>query len=485
MTKNGGDINGGDINGGDINGGGINGAGGTTIQDWGITAEAAPIEKDAILLDVYRVGSDPIQGGMGRVWRVRHTGWGVDLAMKQPKAELFQNERQKANFVHECEAWINLGLHPHIVSCYYVRGIGGIPSIFSEWMDGGSLKNWIQGGRLYEGDARDVSLRVLDIAIQFARGLHYAHGQGLIHQDVKPDNLLLTLEGDAKVADFGIARARAALASTDAGAPGDATIVSASGAYTPAYCSMEQLNGEELTRRTDIYSWAVTVLEMYLGDHLWMSGAMVGHACEEYFGMDMMASMPEAMRGLLRRCLEEDPDDRPHDFAEIDAALLPIYRDAAGAAYPRESGNAAADTADSLNNKALSMLDIGKPADAVECWKTALESHPGHAQCLYNQALYLWRKGSVSDLEAFRMIPVDSGFESLFFTAMLHLERGDHKEARLLLERAKAGFGEGEGEGFRDSEREAEGAMLSRGFEGLARVEAETVEPIAAEIGLS
>ncbi|MDD3337085.1 MAG: protein kinase, partial [Eubacteriales bacterium] len=155
---------------------------------------APVIEKGVSLLNTYRIESNAIEGGMGAVWRVHHTGWNVDLAMKRPKASLFQSEKQKENFVkenfvHECESWINLGLHPHIVSCYYVREIGNVPSIFSEWMDGGSLKDAIKDGRLYEGNAAE---RILDIAIQFARGLHYAHEQGLIHQDVKPDNLLLT-----------------------------------------------------------------------------------------------------------------------------------------------------------------------------------------------------------------------------------------------------------------------------------------------------
>ncbi|MDR0750484.1 MAG: hypothetical protein LBF62_13075 [Tannerellaceae bacterium] len=95
-------------------------------------AEDIPIEKGATLLHLYKVESDPIVGGMGRVFRVRHTGWNTDLAMKQPKKELFRNEAEKQAFIHECDAWINLGLHPHIVSCYYVRETGGIPSIFSE-----------------------------------------------------------------------------------------------------------------------------------------------------------------------------------------------------------------------------------------------------------------------------------------------------------------------------------------------------------------
>ena len=160
--------------------------------------ENAAIQKGETILDTYTVESEAIEGGMGSVWRVHHKGWNVDLAMKRPQPKLFADEKDKANFIRECEAWINLGLHPNIVSCYYVREISGTPSIFSEWMDGGSLESAIQKGTLYEGTEAAQTERLLDIAIQFARGLHYAHEAGLIHQDVKPDNVLLTNEGEAR-----------------------------------------------------------------------------------------------------------------------------------------------------------------------------------------------------------------------------------------------------------------------------------------------
>ncbi|WP_156972067.1 protein kinase domain-containing protein, partial [Syntrophaceticus schinkii] len=116
--------------------------------------KAVIIAKGRTLLDTYRVESDAIEGGMGSVWRVHHTGWNVDLAMKQPQAKAFQTKKQKEKFINECDAWINLGLHPHIVSCYYVREIGGVPTIFSEWMDGGSLADVIRNGSLYRGTGR-------------------------------------------------------------------------------------------------------------------------------------------------------------------------------------------------------------------------------------------------------------------------------------------------------------------------------------------
>ena len=160
------------------------------------------IIKTDVILETYRVESDAIHGGMGSVWRVFHTGWNVDLAMKRPQPRFFAegSDRRKEEFIAECEHWIDLGLHPNIVSCYYVREIGGVPTIFSEWMDGGSLKDAIQNGSLYRGMKSGsillsgsvpedvVQARLLDIAIQAARGLRYSHEKGLIHQDVKPGN---------------------------------------------------------------------------------------------------------------------------------------------------------------------------------------------------------------------------------------------------------------------------------------------------------
>ena len=121
---------------------------------------------------------------------------------------------------------------------------------------GGSLKDWIpedenQTGKLYEGGPQASLERILDISIQFARGLHYIHEHldesgkplVLIHQDVKPANLLLTPEGVAKVSDFGLARAR-----QNSGGTLEAT----AGPHTREYCSKEQLYMQTLTRRTDI-----------------------------------------------------------------------------------------------------------------------------------------------------------------------------------------------------------------------------------------
>ena len=277
------------------------------------------------------------EGGMGRVYRVRHIGWGRDLAVKCPRGDAFTSEDQKANFTRECESWMELGLHPHIASCFYVKNLGGIPRIFAEYVGAGSLKDWIEHGKLYEGgDGKQVLGRMLDIAIQSAWGLHYAHEKGIIHQDVKPHNVMLTSAGTAKVVDFGLARAKAAAGLTLSVDIGQSIMVTHAGGYTPAYCSPEQISGEKLTRRTDTWSWGLSVLEMFTGPATWESGlgaAVVLKAFLEHneedddLGYDI-PPMPSGVADLLAKCFQTDEADRPHTMIECAEALASAYREA-------------------------------------------------------------------------------------------------------------------------------------------------------------
>ncbi|MFZ4589351.1 MAG: protein kinase domain-containing protein, partial [Ignavibacteria bacterium] len=138
-----------------------------------------------VIADIYEVTGILGEGGMGIVYKVHHKEWDLDLAVKSIRPEILNNTGLE-NFIKEAETWVNLGLHPNTVSCYYVRKLGEVPRIFSEYVDGGSLKEWIQNGKLYNDTKKEALERILDIAIQSAWGLQYAHEQGLIHQDVKP-----------------------------------------------------------------------------------------------------------------------------------------------------------------------------------------------------------------------------------------------------------------------------------------------------------
>ena len=352
------------------------------------------------ILDTYKVTSDAIRGGMGSVWRVHHKGWGIDLAMKRPQPKFFAeaSKRRKEEFVSECENWIDLGLHADIVSCYYVREIGGVPSIFSEWMDGGSLRDRIRDGSLYEGEPEQVQRRILDLAIQAARGLCYSHEKGLIHQDMKPGNLLLSSGWDAKVADFGLAKARSQ--------------ISGPSGYTREYCPKEQAQGETPAPWMDVYAWALTVLEMYTGERLWNTGEEAKYRAAEFMN-SCKVPMPPEMRSLLTRCIgaEESAGAKKRsggvgffgrilgrkekitipDFAQILSELEEIYKKTTGNAYSRLVPDSVADTADSLNNKALSFLDLHQEEKAESLWEEALAMNPAHAASNYNLDLHLLR----------------------------------------------------------------------------------------------
>ncbi|TDD66481.1 serine/threonine protein kinase, partial [Actinomadura darangshiensis] len=222
-----------------------------------------------VVLDLYEVLDVVASGGMGLVYRVRHRGWDTDLAMKVPRPELVGSEQGLRGFEAEAETWVGLGLHPHTVSCAYVRRLGPLPGVFAEWVAGGSLADAIEDRRLHDPDPGRAVGRIIDVAIQFAWGLDHAHRSGLVHQDVKPANVMLTRDGTVKVTDFGLAKARVRAGEDGVPRPDADPLVSFAG-LTPAYCSPEQARAAAggrtpITRATDVWSWALSVLSMFTG----------------------------------------------------------------------------------------------------------------------------------------------------------------------------------------------------------------------------
>jgi WD40 repeat protein/serine/threonine protein kinase len=397
-----------------------------------------------VILDLYEVKDIHKGGGMGLVYRVRHRGWNIDLAVKSPRADYFQTEEQKKNFVRECETWINLGLYPHTVSCYYVRMLGGIPRVFAEYVEGGSLSDWIKTRKLYEGGPDKALERILDIAIQFAWGLHYAHEQGLIHQDVKPANVMMTPDGTAKVTDFGLAKARGLAGESARALPGRNVLVS-SGGMTPAYCSPEQARGKPLSRKTDIWSWGLSVLEMFTGEVTWMAGQAAAEVLESYIETgaedEAIPKMPEATVELLRRCFQRDPEDRPEDMKDIITKLMQSYQGATGEEYARPEPKAADLLADGLNNRAISLLDLGRQDEAEKLFERALQSDPHQLEATFNRGLLLWRSGRMTDdvlakqLEEVRTTH-EGDWRVGYHLGLVHMERGDGESAVTILEGA-------------------------------------------------
>ena len=386
-------------------------------------------------------------GGFGKVYKVRHKTWKADLAVKAPQAHAFAGEAQKKNFIRECEAWISLGVHPNIASCYYVRELGGVPRIFAEYVTGGSLKDWIRGGRLYEGGAENSLRRILDISIQFAWGLNHAHERDMIHGDVKPQNVMMTPDGEVKVVDFGLSRAKMEKGMREGGA--QETVMTAAGGFTPAYCSPEQMSGRSLTRRMDLWSFGVSLMEMFAGEATWQSGVIAPYVLESLFeqGAKPKIVMPDGVRQLLKKCFAKDEAERPRIMLDAAKTLIAIYEEVCGEAYPRKRQESASSSADTLNNRALSHLDLGDQKKAEQFWDKAIEIDPHNVASIYNKGLLLWRSGRITDAELVSQLKSAGesnghSWTGEYLLGMVHAERGDAGQAARCIAVAMERFGD-------------------------------------------
>ncbi|MDO5307963.1 MAG: protein kinase [Planctomycetia bacterium] len=389
------------------------------------------------------------EGGVGYVQRVRRRDWNIDLVVKSPKPGVAESERGKQNFERECQTWIELGLHPNIVSCYFVRRIDGIPRLFAEFAPDGTLQDWILSKRLYEGTEEEILARIIDVSIQFAWGLEHAHRQGLVHLDVKPGNVM-TSGATIKVTDFGLSKTTQDSEDRDYGSTNHCD------GMTPAYCSPEQYeafqyyqeqrkagrrgaecySSIQITKKTDIWSWAISVLAMFHGRSPCKLG---GQTAAEVFEVFLQTprpegrpAIPEAMTELLRHCFQKDPLARPESMQAVADRLVRIYEEQFGTKYPRRQQKDSSSSAESLSNRAISLLDLNKQADAEALLQRAASLAPSSAQIVYNHTLLQWRSGHITDVEATRRIERlthrrDTDGNAHFVSGLLQMERGNIK----------------------------------------------------------
>ena len=154
-------------------------------------------EEPTLLFDgTYEVVDVLGESHLGTTVRVHHRGWGIDLAAAMPSPALLSWPTANEDVMKGVEHWVRLGFHPHIVCCFYVRPLENIPMIFRELVEGGSLADWIEDGRLYEGEGNAPLVRILDIATQIALAAGHAHKMGVVHQDIRPATVLMTPKGE-------------------------------------------------------------------------------------------------------------------------------------------------------------------------------------------------------------------------------------------------------------------------------------------------
>lgn len=375
---------------------------------------------------------------MGAVYQVHRRGWNRDLALKVPQVGGAASESLTVAFEHECHTWASLPAHPHVAACHFVQRFEGLPLIFLEYVAGGSVQDWIATRRLYAGVPAEALYRVLAIAHESAAGLAHAHGNGLVHQDVKPANLLLTDDGQAKVTDFGLARAASRSA-----AGGKAAFAG----MTPAYCSPEQGARESLTPATDVWSWAVTVLEMFTGEIRWRMGQAAPAVLEEGEGTSSCAlAMPGGIRRLLGRCFAPDPAARPtmdEIVGELQSTLRAMEMQQGVPPRPRPASPQYMKVVDA-NNRGVALAELGQWRQAAALLESAVSESSNAVEPWFNLCL-LKARGYYDSLadETFVRHAGSSGHLTLAHTGMLQLELGQPRKAADTLSRALTAGGSG------------------------------------------
>ena len=354
------------------------------------------------------------RGGMGSVYLARHRDWNLSLAVKSPRPDLLSEETDKERWLLEAQTWIDLGVHPNIVRCWFIREHEGIPLLFLDYVAGGSLKEAIEQRRW--GVANWP--RVIDLAIQACDGLHHAHVSGIVHRDVKPANLLLDDEGRLFVTDFGLVKLQGAeerprsssghvnVAELDAGLTSTGTVLG-----TPNYCAPEQWMQEDVGAPADLYAMGVVLYEMAVGQLPFEAGPGplgLGQLLSQVLSEEppkpslLQPSIPPALEATILKLLAKEPRDRHSSALVLREELAEIYRNVTEKPYPRPVPKPVEAVVDVLNNKAVSLYSLGRKNQAEKTWQQALRLDSLHPEVVYNRGWLLWRQGrhAPSDLTA-------------------------------------------------------------------------------------
>jgi len=246
------------------------------------------------------------RGGMGDVYRARDTRLNRDVALKMLPEGASSDEDTLKRFVRETHAVAALN-HPNIVAIHDTGMHKEMPYAVTELLQGETLADRLRTGPL-------APPRATEIACQVAEGLAAAHAMGVIHRDVKPENIFLTNDGRAKILDFGIARIENPALRTGKISQSSSSSSSVFIMGTAGYISPEQVRGKHADPRSDIFALGAVYFEMLTGRRAFLRenavetlGAVLR---DDPRKLPEVQKIPEALRGFVFRCLEKDPADR-------------------------------------------------------------------------------------------------------------------------------------------------------------------------------
>jgi len=253
----------------------------------------------------YKVLAQIGSGGMAVVYKAEQPSLGRLVAIKELRTELANDESIIARFEREALAMAALG-HQNIAHVYDFIQRASSMYIVMEYVEGIDLYTLLKRTERLPGDIAAI------IALQAANALTYAHYRGVIHRDLKPSNLMLTKEGDVKLMDFGIARDES---QADLTLPGQAL-------GTPAYMSPEQILGEKIDFRSDIFSFGIVMYQMLTGQKPFVEDETIGvmHRIinKPYRPpRSVVPDVPYRLQRIVKRCMQKRPEDRYQDTEDL------------------------------------------------------------------------------------------------------------------------------------------------------------------------
>ncbi|MGH7701299.1 MAG: serine/threonine-protein kinase, partial [Gemmatimonadales bacterium] len=284
-----------------------------------MTSSHAQLRKrlQAALGDEFTVGALLGEGGFAVVFRARDNALNRDVAVKVVDLKLAPSPTLAQRFIREAQTVARLE-HANIVPIHKVGGRGEVLYLIMRFVDGPSLRALLERqGALSIPDAARIARQVAD-------ALAYAHRQGLVHRDIKPDNILLDRTGHVLVTDFGIAKAAAEAAQSTTGQP-----LTTEGMIlgTPHYMSPEQAAGETLDQRSDIYSLGVVLYHMLAGQPPFDAESAQAILAKQLTAeptpiQEVRREVPEPLASVLERMLVKSPARRFATAAEVSRALV-------------------------------------------------------------------------------------------------------------------------------------------------------------------
>lgn len=261
-------------------------------------------------------------GGMGQVFRARHVYLQRPEAVKVIHQHLSSDMDFQERFRQEARA-IAILTHPHIVKVFDFSGQGNSCSLVMELLPHGSLRSLMHQ---YARAGQNVPLQLaLDLVRQAAEGLSRAHAQGIVHRDIKPDNLLLSYAVETgytlKISDFGLALL----------AQNQIKRTTTTPVGTPAYLSPEQCQEGVIDGRSDVYALGVVLYELVTGTLPFsvttFTEAIFKHVYAHPIApRQLRPELPIALESIIMRCLAKSPDERFFTMAELASALRHMMR---------------------------------------------------------------------------------------------------------------------------------------------------------------